>query len=152
LEGSLTYNNDNRRAERAFFTKTLELSEECLQTDRNFVASLEKREKEGADPLEPRLWENFISARQSLVDFTTSNLNLLARDRAALETHKDITTRLETTLGEVMVLEEKLHTFLSEKLTVLKETIDEISKNQVLFTSYSKNNYKPLPEALERTA
>ncbi|MDR2351692.1 MAG: hypothetical protein LBF22_00785, partial [Deltaproteobacteria bacterium] len=124
---------DNKRysdSEKAFFLKTLELSKECLDLDRNFLGTLEKKSAQGGDPLDPLLWENFIEARRNLVDFTTGNLVLLAKDRESHIRNKDVMDRLETTLGEVMQLEEKLTKFLSENLNALKDTIDGISKNQ----------------------
>ena len=139
-------------AEKAFWHKTLELSRECLDLDRSFLGALEKKSLSGGDPLDPGLWENFIEARRSLVDYTTENLNLLARDKDAQSRNKDAMARLETTLGEVMQLEEKLSKFLSENLNVLKETIDGITKNQAIFSAYSRGAPKPRPEALETMA
>jgi predicted nuclease with TOPRIM domain len=145
-------NSKSRKAEKAFLDKTLEVSRECLEMDRSFLGALEKKAAAGRDPLEPRMWENFIEARRSLVDFTTENLNLLAQDAEAQSRHKDVMARLETTLGEVMRLEEKLTHFLSENLDALRETIDGISKNQAIFSAYSRSRAKPRAETLETMA
>jgi predicted nuclease with TOPRIM domain len=138
--------------EKAFWLKTLEVSEQCLDLDRRFLGTLERKTAQGHDPLDPALWENFIEARRNLVEYTTENLNLLARDRKAIGRNRDIKDRLETTLGEVMQLEEKLTTFLSENLSVLKETIEDISRNQMIFTAYARHTHKPRPEVMETTA
>jgi hypothetical protein len=138
--------------EKAFWGKILELSEECLSMDRRFLGTLDRKTAKGDDPLDPGLWENFIEARRSLVDYTTSSLNVISRDKEAVARNKDIKDRLVDTLDEVMLLEEKLSAFLSENLTVLKETIDDISKNQAVFTSYARVKGKPRPEALETRA
>ncbi|MDR2338803.1 MAG: hypothetical protein LBF40_01495 [Deltaproteobacteria bacterium] len=141
--------------EKAFWVKTLELSEECLDLDRRFLAELNglgRKDKGGKDPLDPTLWENFIEARKSLVEYTTGNLNLLAQDKSSQGRNKDMLARLETTLGEVMRLEERLAGFLSENLVALKDTIDGIAKNQAIFSAYGRNNTKPMPEALETRA
>jgi hypothetical protein len=128
------------------------MAEECLSLDKRFIGTLEKKKTLGADPLDPCLWENFIEARRSLVDYTTQNLNILAGDKKSASRNSDIKDRLETALGEVMQLEEKLASFLSENLAALKDTIDGISKNQAIFTQYAKNNYKPQAEAFESRA
>jgi predicted nuclease with TOPRIM domain len=140
-----------REAEKAFWMKTLQVSQECLDLDRRFIGALERKTALGADPLEPSLWENFIEARRDLVDCATENLNLIARDKKAQSRQRDIKDRLETTLGEVMRLEEKLTSFLAENLSVLKDAIEDISKNQVIFSAYGRHNHKPRPEALETT-
>ncbi|MDR2354431.1 MAG: hypothetical protein LBF22_14990 [Deltaproteobacteria bacterium] len=142
---------DPYESEKAFWLKTFEVSQECLELDRGFLSNLAKRTAVGNDPLEPALWENYIEARKSLVDYTTANLNLLARDKKGLVRNKDIKDRLETTLSEVVKLEEKLTSFLAENLSLLKETIDDISKNQLVFSAYAQHNYKPRPEAIETT-
>jgi hypothetical protein len=139
-------------SEKAFWNKTLEVSEDCLELDRRFLGTLEKKTESGGDPLDPLLWENFIEARRNLVEFTTENLNLLAQDKQSQARNKDVMNRLETTLGEVMQLEEKLTSFLSENLAALKDTIDGITKNQAIFSAYGRNSHKPRPEALETTA
>ncbi|MDR2405430.1 MAG: hypothetical protein LBE27_03565 [Deltaproteobacteria bacterium] len=148
MKDNKKYNNSDK----AFLMKTLELSKDCLDLDRHFLGDLEKKAASGDDPLDPSLWENFIEARRNLVDFTTSNLNMLAQDRESQNRHKDVMSRLESTLGEVVKLEEKLTRFLSENLGVLKETIDGISKNQAIFSAYGRGNGKPRPEALETRA
>jgi hypothetical protein len=139
-------------SEKAFWLKTLELSLGCLDLDRRFLGTLEKKTASGGDPLDPGLWENFIEARRNLVDYTTENLNLLSKDKPSQARNKDVMNRLETTLGEVMQLEEKLAKFLSENLSVLKDTIDDISRNQAIFSAYGRTNPKPMPEALETRA
>ena len=139
-------------AEKAFWMKTLELSRECLDLDSRFLGDLEKKTAAGGDPLDPSLWENFIEARRSLVDYTTENLNLLAQDKSSQARNKDVMNRLETTLGEVMQLEEKLARFLSDNLSVLKETIEGITRNQAIFSAYGRNNPKPAAEAFETRA
>jgi hypothetical protein len=141
-----------KQSQKAFVTKTLELSKECLDLNKSFLKALEKKSLNGEDPLDPGLWENFIEARRSLVDFTTSNLNLLAQDQESQKHNKETLSRLETTLGEVMHLEEKLTKFLSDNLSALKDTIDGISKNQAIFSAYGRNGSKPMPEALETRA
>jgi hypothetical protein len=145
-------NNKADASEKAFWLKTLELSEERLDMDRRFMGVLEKKKSEGRDPLDPLLWENFIEARKDLVDYTTSNLNVLSRDKTAFSRNKDVKDRLETTLDEVMRLEEKLAAFLSRNLLVLKDTIEELNKNQAIFTAYSRHNHKSVPEAFETRA
>jgi hypothetical protein len=140
-------------SEKAFWEKTLDVSRECLDLDRRFLGTLKRKSAAGADPLDPALWENFIEARRSLVDFTTQNLNLMARDRQSHARNKDVKDRLETTLGEVMRLEEKLAGFLSRNLSVLKETIDDLSRNQAVFTSYARSGgTKGVPETLKTMA
>ncbi|MDR2198825.1 MAG: hypothetical protein LBR53_05115 [Deltaproteobacteria bacterium] len=144
--------NKYSEPEKNFWLKTLELSRECLELDRGFLGALEKKTENGDDPLEPALWENFIEARRSLVDYTTENILLLARDKGSQARNKDVMKRLETTLNEVMRLEEKLAFFLSENLSVLKDTVDGITKNQAIFAAYGRSNPKPAAEALETTA
>jgi hypothetical protein len=138
-------------AEKALWLSTLKASRECLELDQGFLSGLDRRSAEGADALEPSLWENFIEARRELVDYTTGNLNLLARDRKSQERNQDINDRLVTTLGEVMRLEEKLAVFLRDNLSALKDTIDGISKNQVIFSAYARNNHKSRRDVLETT-
>ncbi|MDR1035324.1 MAG: hypothetical protein LBT40_01735 [Deltaproteobacteria bacterium] len=139
--------------ERAFWEKTLEVSRECLALDRSFLGTLERKTASGADPLDPELWENFIEARRSLVEFTTQSLNMMARDRGSQYRMKDEKERLETTLGEVARLDELLASFLSRNLSVLKETIDELSRNQTVFTSYARSGHaRPRAETLETRA
>jgi hypothetical protein len=91
-------------SEKAFWLKTLEMSEERLDMDRRFIGVLETKKSEGRDPLDPDLWENFIEARKDLVDYTTTNLNIISRDKRAFSRNKDVKYRLETTLDEVMRL------------------------------------------------
>jgi hypothetical protein len=142
-----------RKAERAFWANTLEISEECLELDRDFLARIEGRGGPGgADPLNPELWESFIKARKNLVDYTTENLAILAQDKESQARNPDVMTRLESTLGEVMLLEERLTSFLRDNLGILRDTIDGISKNQAIFSAYGRSLPKQIPGSLETVA
>ncbi|MDR2302761.1 MAG: hypothetical protein LBF38_12065 [Deltaproteobacteria bacterium] len=145
--------------------KTARICEECLELDRAMLAKLGPLDRDRkADPdnyVDPGLWEQFISARNDLVDFTTSSINVLtASAKAALGTNSDgrakqnekefaeqseLENRLVTSLKEMVELENKLTNYLSENLNVLKETIDGLNKNQTLFIHYSKKYNKPDP-------
>ncbi|MDR1081924.1 MAG: hypothetical protein LBQ79_13435 [Deltaproteobacteria bacterium] len=139
--------------ERAFWERTLAVSRECLELDRSFMGTLGRRSAAGDDPLDPGLWENYVEARRSLVEFTTRSLSLMARDRDSQARMREQKERLETALGEIVRLEEKLAGFLSRNLSVLKETIDDLSRNQAVFTSYARSgSAKPRAEALEARA
>ncbi|MDR2611652.1 MAG: hypothetical protein LBG06_02020 [Deltaproteobacteria bacterium] len=143
----------SRAAESAFWEGTLDVSRRCLELDRGFAGTLGRRSSAGGDPLDPELWENYVAARRSLVDHATRSLSLMARDGESQARNRDVKDRLETTLGEVMLLEERLAGFLAQNLAVLKETIDDLSRNQAVFTSYARScAARPAAEALEATA
>ncbi|MDR1038997.1 MAG: hypothetical protein LBR80_02285 [Deltaproteobacteria bacterium] len=140
-------------AERAFWETTLKVTHECLELDRRFAGTVKARHESGDDPLDPELWENFIEARRSLVDFTAQSLNLIARDRAARERNREAEERLKTALGEMVRLEEGLAGFLTVNLKALKDTVEHLSRNQAIFTGYARaSGAKPGPETLETRA
>jgi hypothetical protein len=137
-------------SEKAFWDKTLAVSRKCLELDRGFIGALQEKSGRGDDALDPALWENFIEARRNLVEYTTQSLNVMARDRKSHARNKDVKDRLETTIGEIMRLEEKLAGFLSENLSALKKTIAHLTSNQAVFTSYTRSGpLKPAAETLE---
>ncbi|MDR2388130.1 MAG: hypothetical protein LBE80_11200 [Deltaproteobacteria bacterium] len=145
--------------------KTARICDECLELDRAMLAKLGPLDQDKkADPenyLDPKLWEQFISARNDLVDFTTSSIQVLtASAKASARTdsaglskldekdfaeQSELENRLVTSLKEMVELENKLTNYLSENLNLLKETIDGLNKNQTLFIHYSKKFNKPEP-------
>jgi hypothetical protein len=70
-----------------------------------------------------------------------------AHEEAHDEAHEaaEIEKRLMSSLSEMLALEEKLTGYLAENLEVLKQTIEDLTKNQPLFSKYSRQNAKPDP-------
>jgi hypothetical protein len=155
-------NNHQNKGDSALWRKIVEACEKCLELDRDMVAKIEiasEGPRDVEEYLDPALWEQFIAARQDLCDFTTSSIELLTRkapqknkkpdnpnnltviDGQQAESEK----RLFKSISEMLELEEKLTSYLNENLTVLKGTIDELTKNQTIFSQYSRNYSKPDP-------
>jgi hypothetical protein len=145
--------------------KTVETCRECLALDQDMLARLGPlgHDKAG-DPenyVDPSLWEQFIAARNDLVDFTVSSIHVLTvpamksqeaksesrtdEDEKSFAERTELENRLVTSLKEMVDLESKLTSYLSENLNVLKETIDSLNKNQTVFSQYAKNRNKPEP-------
>lgn len=118
----------------------------------------------GHDPenyVDPALWEHFIAARKDLVEFTASSIRVLTtagkshppaglgrrteEDESFFAEQSELENRLVTSLKEMVELEVKLTNYLSENLSVLKDTIDGLNKNQTLFTHYANKFNKPEP-------
>jgi hypothetical protein len=150
----------NRNNDLELWRKTEAVCRECLKLDREMLASLgpmdQERERDPENYVDPGLWEQFIAARQDLVDFTTSSIDILASkgrntalsegaDRKTATEQGELETRLINSLREMVELEFKLTNYLSENLDVLKETIDGLNKNQVIFSHYAKMATKPDP-------
>jgi hypothetical protein len=80
-------------------------------------------------------------------------MTLMSRDRALVERNRDAADRLADAMGEVKRLEGSLAGFLSGELPELKRAIDDLSRNQAVFTSYARSGgTKHKPETLETTA
>jgi hypothetical protein len=149
----------------ALWRKTVEICQECLEMDRRMLARIgppeEDRGRDAENYLDPRLWEQFIEARQDLVEFTTSSIHVLssgageklpagtggrtAEDERDFAEMSELENRLVTSLKEMVELETRLADYLTENLSVLRETIDGLARNQVLFTQYAKKYNKPEP-------
>jgi hypothetical protein len=128
----------------------------------------EDRGRNAENYVDPRLWEQFIAARKDLVDFTTSSIDVLtvspARnlqagsadrtggDELMFAEQSELENRLMSSLKEMVELEYKLAGYLSENLSVLRETIDGLNKNQLLFSHYAKKYNKPDPGYLNSEA
>ncbi|MDR1677048.1 MAG: hypothetical protein LBS44_01495 [Deltaproteobacteria bacterium] len=145
--------------------KTADICRECLDLDRAMLAKLGRldldRGRDAENYVDPALWEHFIAARQDLVDFTTSSIGVLTtnvsyqkpvdgnkrseEDDKNFVEQSELENRLMTSLKEMLDLENKLANYLNENLSVLRETIDGLSKNQVLFSAYAKKYNKPDP-------
>jgi hypothetical protein len=133
--------------------EALKACDECLRLDKDFVSNLQRKiNLENEDPLDPVLWENFIKARQDLFEYTTQNLNVLSREKNIHDEGKKIREHLITSLDEMLSLEERLTVYLSDNLTVLKEAINDISKNQTIFSFYARQTPKPEPDHLSSLA
>ncbi|MDR0622783.1 MAG: hypothetical protein LBJ61_13065 [Deltaproteobacteria bacterium] len=137
----------------------------CLELDRAMLARLGPLDEDkGRDPenyVAPALWEQFIAARNDLVDFTASSIHVLtasaktpramgpdgrtAEDEKNFAEQSELENRLVNSLKEMVELESKLTDYLSENLDVLKETLDGLNKNQTLFSRYAQNAPKPEP-------
>jgi hypothetical protein len=136
---------------KSLWSETLVSCRECLEIDRQFAAQLERKiAKPDLDPLEPSIWEHFIEARKDLFDYTVMNLGLLAQNQYSKEEEKNLSQEesqiredLLTSLDEMRALEEKLTTYLSKNLGVIKETIDNLAKSQALFSGYANLDVKP---------
>jgi hypothetical protein len=142
----------------ALWRKTVEICQRCLDLDREMLAKIgpgELSPKDVEDYLDPKIWEQFIEAREDLVEFTTSSIHVLTVDGqkkvapppdkiAAVKDdfveQSELESRIIKSLKEMVELEASLAKYLNENLSVLRETIDGLSKNQLLFTKYSKNN------------
>jgi hypothetical protein len=141
---------------KGLWSETLAACQECLKVNRQFFSDLERHISEpDQDPMEPVLWEHFIEARKDLFDFTTVNLNILAKNLSKnrdSEAESQIREDLLTSLEEVVALEEKLTAYLSENLGLLKETINDLSKSQALFAGYASMDTKPSAIVLDSRA
>jgi hypothetical protein len=158
----------NQNNDLALLRKTVVICSECLELDRSMLSKLGPLDDDrGRDPdnyVDPGLWEQFINARKELVDFTTSSIDVLnsgqknnpnnnepgldqrtEEDEKNFAEQSELEYRLMTSLKEMVDLENKLANYLTENLSVLKETIDGLNKNQLLFTCYAKNHNKPDP-------
>jgi hypothetical protein len=148
----------NRQKDLALWRKTVEICHRCLELDREMLAKLGPDDfgsRDAEEYLDPKIWEQFIEAREDLVDFTTSSISVLTRGerkppppspedetdeaRRGMVEQAELEKRLVKSLKEMVELEAHLAKYLNENLSVLKETIDGLSKNQVLFTSYAKS-------------
>jgi hypothetical protein len=115
------------------------------------VAKIENYPSEGPknaeEYLDPALWEQFVEARRDLCDFTTSTIKLLTFNgsKPIDDEQTESEQRLLNSINEMLEMEKKLTSYLSENLSVLKGTIDELTKNQVIFSQYSKHLAKPDP-------
>ncbi|MDR1394986.1 MAG: hypothetical protein LBK52_02280 [Deltaproteobacteria bacterium] len=138
------------------WSETLAACRQCLEMDRCFAAELDRQIAEPEkDPLEPALWEHFIEARRNLFDYTAMNLKLLAKKPNAPEAGSSeslLRKDLLTSLTEMLALEEKLTSYLSENLDRLKETIVDLSKSQAIFSGYAGLDTKPSAIALDSLA
>jgi hypothetical protein len=140
---------ERNNSDRSLWQKTLRACQECLEMDRKFMKELDrKKEADNQEGLEPVLWENFIEARRDLMNFTSESINILARDQESQNSNSDIKDRLITSLDEMMSLEEKLAAYLSENLDLLKETIEDLTKNQAIFSSYGRQGAKSCPDII----
>jgi hypothetical protein len=134
----------------------------CLELDRAMAEKIDLSKAGGSsqrDPdeyLDPALWEHYVSARKDLVDFTTSNIEVLARSKPkngkaeqTAEGGDDIENRLLSSLSEMADLERRLAAYLTENLEVLRRTLTALTRNQTLFTKYAKAIPKPEAERLD---
>jgi hypothetical protein len=146
--------------ERALWGRVMGAADKCLDMDRRMLERIEFTKDGGLPPkdvdgyLDPALWEHYVQARRDLVDFTTSSIKVLTRDRpkAAAEAGSDIETRLMRSLSEMAALEEKFAAYLTENLEVLGTAITELTRNQTIFTKYAKTAAKPEPGYLSSQA
>jgi hypothetical protein len=136
-------------------------AKKCLELDRAMLERVqasrggELHPKDPDDYLDPALWDHYVEARRDLVDFTTSNIEVLVKSRSGgpqgssrPEADSDIEKRLVSSLSEMAMLEEKLAAYLTENLEVLRKAVTDLTRNQTLFTKYAKAGAKPEPERL----
>lgn len=151
-------------ADSALRRKIMAATEKCLDMDRRMIDRVEA--SQGFDPasrdpddfLDPAVWEHYVEARQDLVDFTTSSIQVLARNRSRSNgadlpsEESDIERRLVSSLSEMAALEERLAAYLTENLEVLRMAVADLTRNQTLFSKYSKTGAKPEPGHLDSQA
>jgi hypothetical protein len=160
-------NDYKRERALALWEKTMEACDKCLALDRamaNKIADSQKIPFEHRDVdeyLDPSLWEHYVEARRDLFDFTTSGIEVITKTRQAekaaqsqmepgqkdssQDVDPDIERRLISSLSEMLELEAKLTNYLEENLNVLQQTIEDLIRNQTLFTKYASQNTKPEP-------
>jgi hypothetical protein len=155
----------------ALWRKTVEICQRCLELDRDMLARLGPPSiapKDVEDYLDPKVWEQFIEAREDLVEFTTSSIHVLTAEarrkvnpgnkkekeevKEAFAEQTELEARIMKSLKEMVDLEDRLASYLTENLSVLRETIDGLTKNQMLFTNYSRRCPKPEPGFLSSEA
>ena len=147
---------------RALWDRVAEAADKCLEIDRHMVATVEASkdgDRSPKDPdgyLAPELWERYGEARRNLMDFTAAGINVLTRSGSGSEARPDdeaVERRLASSLAEMADLEAKLAAYLTENLKVLDEAISGLTRNQTLFTKYSKTAAaKPEPGYLSSRA
>jgi hypothetical protein len=166
-----------REGDRALWRRTAEVCEQCLGIDRAMAEKIAGRPagRDVDEYLDPALWEHFVEARRDLVDFAVDSVAMLARRKAqdpadgrptgAMSSGEalsemaptdpeqaEIEKRLLNSMTEMLALEERLTGYLTQNLEILRTTIDELSKNQVVFSQYARQTGRPEPGYLSSRA
>jgi hypothetical protein len=156
-----------REAEGVLWARVSEAVAKCLELDRRMLDRVEaNRDGERApdDPdgfIAPAVWERYVAARRDLVDFTTASIAILAGGRPSIaeaepgpegQVADEMEERLVGSLDELAELEEKLAAYLADNLQVLGNAIEELTRNQTVFTRYAQTAPKPEPGYLNSQA